>query len=52
MPAGVDDFIHRENLAIFKKRLAEPHSAKQRQILLRLLAEEEAKDSGSNVKDV
>ena len=47
----VDDFIHRENLAIFKKRLAEPHTAEQRQILLRLLAEEQAKGSGTNDKN-
>jgi hypothetical protein len=37
-------------LAIFKKRIAEPHSAEQRRLLLRLLAEEQAKDNGANDK--
>ena len=40
----MDKFIHRENLALFRKRLAEPHSDAERQVLLKLLAEEEAKD--------
>jgi hypothetical protein len=35
----MEKFIHRENLALFKKRLAEPRDE------LTLLAEEEAKDS-------
>ena len=40
----MDKFIHRENLALFRKRLAEPHGDREHQVLLRLLAEEEAKD--------
>jgi hypothetical protein len=40
----MEDFIHRENLALFKKRLAEPHSDAEREILLKLLADEEAKE--------
>jgi hypothetical protein len=38
-----DRFIQRENLALFKKRLAEPHTATEHEILLKLLAQEEAK---------
>ena len=40
----MDKFIHRENLALFKKRLAEPHDAATHKVLLKLLADEEAKD--------
>jgi hypothetical protein len=39
----VDKFIHRENLALHKKRLTEPHTDAERKVLLKLLAEEEAK---------
>jgi hypothetical protein len=42
--ATVEKFIHRENLALFRKRLAEPHGDAEHQVLLKLLAEEEAKD--------
>jgi hypothetical protein len=41
----IDKFIHRENLALFKRRLAETTDARARQVLLKLLAEEEAKDA-------
>ncbi|MDO8399313.1 MAG: hypothetical protein Q7T45_15980 [Bradyrhizobium sp.] len=40
----VESFIHRENLALFRMRLAEPHDDAERKVLLQLLAEEEAKD--------
>jgi hypothetical protein len=40
----MEKFIHRENLALFKKRLAEPCDDARRQLLLRLLAEEEARE--------
>lgn len=40
----MEGFIHRENLALFRKRLAEPCDDAQRQLLLKLLAEEEAKE--------
>jgi hypothetical protein len=36
-------FIHRENIAIFKRRLAEAKDVTTRDVLLRLLAEEQAK---------
>ena len=39
----MERFIHRENLALFKKRLAEPCDEAQRQLLLKLLAAEEAR---------
>jgi hypothetical protein len=41
----MEKFIHRENLALFRKRLAEVRDESERQVLLKLLAEEEAKDS-------
>lgn len=40
----MDKFIHRENLALYRRRLAETTDARARQVLLKLLAEEEAKD--------
>ena len=40
----MEKFIHRENLALFKKRLAEPHTGAEREVLLRLLTEEEVRD--------
>lgn len=39
----MDKFIHRENVALFRKRLAETTDERTRQVLLKLLAEEEAK---------
>jgi len=40
----MDAFIHQENLALLKKRLAEDHDAIQHKVLLELLAEEKAKE--------
>ena len=40
----MDKFIHRENLALYRKRLAEGPDDATREIILKLLAEEEAKD--------
>jgi hypothetical protein len=37
-------FIHEENLKLFRERLAEATDPEKRQMLLKLLAEEEAKD--------
>jgi hypothetical protein len=43
--SSLDGFVHHENLILFKKQLANPWIDKtQRQQLLRLLAEEKAKD--------
>src|ERR1700746_1584421 len=39
-----EKYVHRENLALFKKRLAEAHSDAEREVLLKLLADEEAKE--------
>jgi hypothetical protein len=40
----MEKFIHRENLALFKKRLADAHTDEDREVLLKLLADEEAKE--------
>jgi hypothetical protein len=40
----MERFIHLANLALFRKRLAEPCDDARRQLLLKLLAEEEAKE--------
>ena len=40
----MENFIHRENMAIFKRRLAETKYATVRGMLLQLLAAEQAKD--------
>jgi hypothetical protein len=40
---AMEKFIRRENLIIFKRRLAEAETDTQRQMLLKLLAEEEAR---------
>jgi hypothetical protein len=41
----MERFIHRENLALYRKRLAEPRTDAERGVLLKLLAEEEAKET-------
>ena len=43
----MEEFIHRENLIIFKRRLAVAKSDEQRQMLPKLLAEEEARDTSA-----
>ena len=40
----MEKYIHRENLTLFKKRLAESHSDAEWEVLLKLLADEEAKE--------
>jgi hypothetical protein len=40
----MEKFIHRENLALFKKRTAERHGDAEREVLFKLLADEEAKE--------
>ena len=40
----MEKYIHRENLALLRKRLAETRDEARRKVLLKLLAEEEAKD--------
>jgi hypothetical protein len=46
----VEKIIQRENLALFKKRLTEPHSDAERDVLLKLLAAEEAKETRPRAK--
>jgi hypothetical protein len=41
---AMEKFIRCENLTIFRRRLAEATTDTQRQLLLKLLAEEEAKE--------
>ena len=40
----MENFIHRENPALFKRRLAEPRSNAEQKVLLKLLADDEAKE--------
>ena len=42
--SAMEKYIHRENLTLFKKRLAESRSDAEREVLLKLLADEEAKE--------
>jgi hypothetical protein len=46
----MDEFIKRANLAIFKKKLSEPHTVAEHQILLKLQADEEAKGNSPKLK--
>lgn len=41
---AMERYVHRENLLLFKKRLVEAHIDAEREVLLRLLADEEAKE--------
>ncbi|MDR3465994.1 MAG: hypothetical protein P4M07_08635 [Xanthobacteraceae bacterium] len=40
----MDRFIHRQNIELFKKRLAEVNSDAERKVIEKLLADELAKD--------
>lgn len=40
----MDNYIHRENLSLLRKRLSEAHDDATHKVLLKLLAEEEAKE--------
>ncbi len=40
----MEKFIHRENLALYRKRLADAKDDATRNVILKLLAEEEAKN--------
>ncbi|MGA2292011.1 hypothetical protein [Bradyrhizobium sp.] len=40
----MDKFIHRENLKLYRKLLAETTDVQKRRMILKLLAEEEARD--------
>lgn len=41
----MEKYIQRENVANFKKRLAESHTDAEHKVLLKLLADENAKDA-------
>ena len=41
----MEKVIHRENVALYKKCLGEPHSEAERKVLVKLLADEVAKDA-------
>ena len=47
-----EHFIQRENIAIFKRRLAETKDVTMRGVLLQLLAEEQAKDVTPQFREV
>lgn len=40
----MDKYIHRENLTLFKKRLAEARTDAEREVILKLLADEKVKE--------
>ena len=40
----MDGYIHRENLTLFKKRLAEARTDAEREVILKLLADEVTKE--------
>ena len=41
----MEKFVHRENVALYKKCLSEPHTEEERKVLVKLLADEVAKDA-------
>jgi hypothetical protein len=43
--AAMEEFIHRGNIALFKRRLAETRDEAERAVIVKLLADEEAKDA-------
>ena len=43
----MEKYIHQQNLALFKKRLAEPHTPAEREVLMELLTDEQAKEPPS-----
>jgi hypothetical protein len=46
----MEKFIHQQNLALFKKRLAETRTEAEREVLLKLLADEKAKELADSLK--
>ena len=46
----MEKFIQRENVALYRKRLAEPQTDAERSIIRKLLADLEAKDAPSSAK--
>jgi hypothetical protein len=50
MENGMDKYIHRENLALLTRRLAEAQDETTRKVVLKLLTEEEAKSVSPSCK--
>lgn len=46
----MERFIHQQNLTLLRKRLEEAHTDAERDVLRRLLADEEAKDFLDSLK--
>jgi len=44
----MEEFIRQQNLDLFKKRLAEPHTDAEREMLMRLLTDQQAKEPSEN----
>ena len=40
----MDEYIHQQNMVLFKKQIAEVNDEVKRKMLMKLLAEEEAKE--------
>ena len=40
----MEKYIHQQNVALFKKRLAESHTDAEREVLMKLLTDEQAKE--------
>ncbi|WP_291842072.1 hypothetical protein [Bradyrhizobium sp.] len=47
----MDQFVRRENIALFKRRIAEAGDESMRNILMKLLADEEAKGASVNAAE-
>jgi hypothetical protein len=47
----MEEFIRQQNVALFRKRLAQPHTDAEREMLLKLLAEEQAKSCCDRNRD-
>jgi hypothetical protein len=48
----MEEFIRQQNLALFKKRLAELHTDAEQEILIKLLADEEAKGPPPKIENL
>ena len=46
----MEKFVQRDNVALYKKCHSEPHTDAERKVILKLLAEEEAKHALSRPK--
>ena len=46
----MEKYIHQQNLALFKKRLAELHTPAEREVLMKLLTDEQAKEPLSKME--